>query len=127
MPFVRFVYVHNTSNTTAVSVCEEGDGVSVVMRLDQCIPGFMSPSTERHKLLFSNTFSLTWLVHVLRLRVCVCSVADGGFVGVGGELMIQLLWAVDKNGQTLHLVTGRKYLQIYQNAAAFAAGKLCLL
>lgn len=50
-------------------------------------------------------YFLTWGVHVFRLRVAVCSVADGGFVGVGGELVIQLLGAVDEDGHALHLVT----------------------
>lgn len=50
-------------------------------------------------------YFLTWGVHVFRLRVAVGSVADGGFVGVRGELVIQLLGAVDEDGHALHLVT----------------------
>lgn len=49
---------------------------------------------------------LTWGVQVFRLGVAVGGVADGGFVRVRGELVIQLLGAVDKNGHALHLVTG---------------------
>lgn len=60
----------------------------------------------------SNPFCLTWLVHVLRLGVGVCCVADWSFVRVWGELVIQLLWAVDENGKTLHLVPGKKILRI---------------
>lgn len=44
-------------------------------------------------------------VQVFRLGVAVCGVADGGFVGVRGELVIQLLGAVDENGHALHLGT----------------------
>lgn len=61
---------------------------------------------KRHKTIRDGTgYFLTWVVHVFRFRVAVCCVADGGFVGVRGELVIQLLGAVDEDGHTLHLVT----------------------
>lgn len=99
--FSGMCHLNNSNNTE-----------SLRKKSDRCIPSFLSTSdththTHIHNLLYmSNTFCLTRLVHVLRLRVTVCCVADRGFVGVGGQLMIQLLWAVDENGQTLHLVTG---------------------
>lgn len=48
--------------------------------------------------------SVTWLADVISFRVAVGSVADWCVVWVRGQLMIQLLWAVDKNRQMLHLV-----------------------
>lgn len=53
---------------------------------------------------------LTWRIHVLGLRVAVGRVAGGGLVGVRGQLVVRLPGAVDENGQTLHLVTGRRRL-----------------
>lgn len=51
-----------------------------------------------HTTLYFSKMFLTWLVQVVGLRVTVRCVTDWGFVGVGGELMIQLLRAVDENG-----------------------------
>lgn len=53
-------------------------------------------------------FQLTWLADVVGLRVAVCGVAGWCVVGVRGQLVIQFLRAVDKNGQMLHLVTHTK-------------------
>lgn len=47
---------------------------------------------------------ITWLADVISFRVAVCGVADWCIVWVRWQLMIQLLWAIDKNGQMLHLV-----------------------
>lgn len=51
---------------------------------------------------------LTGLADVVSLRVAVGGVADRCVVGVRGQLVIQFLRAVDKNGQMLDLVTLNK-------------------
>lgn len=53
---------------------------------------------------FVDVFQLTWLADVIGLGVAVCCVAHRRVVGVRGQLMIQLLRAVNENGQMLHLV-----------------------
>lgn len=63
------------------------------------------------KLFSFNLFCLTWLVNVIWLRIGVPCIADRSFVGVWGQLVIQFLWAVDKNRQTLHLMSESKHLQ----------------
>lgn len=56
------------------------------------------------RIQMTDVLQLTWLTDVVSLRVAVCGVADWCIVGVRRQLMIQFLWAVDKNGQMLHLV-----------------------
>lgn len=64
----------------------------------------------------TDVFQLTWLADVIGLRVAVRCVAHRRIVGVRGQLMIQLLRAVDKNGQMLHLVKVNiyRYLELSQ-------------
>lgn len=64
----------------------------------------------------------TWLIHVLGLRVRVRCVAEWGFVGVRGKLMIELLWAVDENGKTLHLTKSPKGVSMKQNWTGTGSG-----